>query len=110
MRLDNRPSDPKALRDIANSPQVQDVTRDLAEAIRRDARKLAPRRTGNLARNIVVEEYTDLTTGIEGYAVGWSDRAFYGPMVESGAEQALPRPHLVPAAIRNGARGPGGNR
>ncbi len=105
MRLDNRPSDPRALRDIANSPEVQAETLELAKAIRRDARRAAPRRTGNLARNIVIEETTDLTTGIEGYAVGWNDKAFYGPFIESGDEATAPQPHLVPAAIRHGARG-----
>lgn len=109
MRVDNRPSDPRALRDIANSPEVQDVARRLAQDIRRDARRLAPRRTGNLARNIVVEEITDLATGIEGFVVGWNDKAFYGPFIEEGGEDAAPQPHLVPAAIKNGALG-GGDR
>lgn len=110
MKVDPRPSDPRALRDIANSPEVQAVAREQAKAIQRDARRLAPKRTGNLRRNIVVEEITDLRTGIEGFAVGWNDKAFYGPMVEEGAEGAAPRPHLVPAAIKNGAFGAGGDR
>lgn len=105
MKLDHRRSDPRALRDVANSDPVQAVTRDLAEAIQKDARRLAPRRTGTLRRGIVVEEITDLATGIEGYAVGWSDRAFYGQMVEQGSEESTAQPHLVPAAIKNGARG-----
>jgi HK97 gp10 family phage protein len=103
VKVDDRPSDPDALRDIANSPEVQAEARDLAKDIQRDARRLAPRRRGNLARHIEVEEITDLTTGIEGYAVGWGDKAFYGPFVEDGGEGRTPRPHLVPAAIRNGA-------
>lgn len=105
MRLDRRHSDPRALREIANSPDVQDVARDLAKAIQRDARRLAPKNTGNLRRHIQVEEITDLTTGIEGYAVGWDDKGFYGQLVEEGTEDNAPRPHLVPAAIKNGARG-----
>lgn len=105
MKLDNRPSDPRALREIANSPEVQHVARELAEAIKKDARRLAPKKSGRLRRGIVVEEITDLKTGIEGFAVGWNDSAFYGMLVELGTEENPPRPHLVPAAIKNGARG-----
>jgi len=107
VRVDNRPSDPQALRDIANSPPVQEVARRLAKDIQRDARRLAPVRTGNLRRHIVVEEITDLTTGVEGFAVGWDDKGFYGWIVENGREGVPPQPHLGPAAIKNGARGPG---
>lgn len=110
MRVDNRPSDPQALRDIANSPEVQEAARRLAKAIQRDARRLAPTRTGNLRRHIAVEEITDLTTGIEGFAVGWDDKGWYGWLVEDGTEDTAPQPHLVPAAIRNGAIGPRGDR
>lgn len=109
MRVDSRPSDPRALREIANSPEVQQEALDLAKAIQRDARRLAPRNTGRLRRGIVVEDITDLETGIEGYAVGWNDKAFYGWMVEAGTEHAAARPHLIPAAIKNGARGAGGS-
>jgi len=103
VRVDDRPSDPRVLRDLVNSPQVQDEARKVALAIRRDARQLAPERTGNLRRHIVTEQITDLDTGLEGYAVGWDDDAFYGPFVEAGGERRSPRPHLVPAAIKNGA-------
>lgn len=103
MKVDNRPSDPQALRDIANMDEPQTQARKLARAIQRDARRLAPERDGRLRRNILVEEYTDLDTGIVGFAVGWGDKAFYGPFVESGHGNALPRPHLIPAAIKNGA-------
>lgn len=110
MRVDNRPSDPRALRDIANSPEVQAVARDLAEAIKKDARRLAPKRSGNLRRHIVVEEITDLDTGIEGFAVGWDDKGFYGWLVENGTERSAARPHLIPAAIKNGVTGRGDDR
>lgn len=110
MKVDSRPSDPRALRDIANSPGPQDEAHDLAKAIRRDARRLAPVKSGNLRRHIVVEEYTDLETGIEGFAVGWDDKGYYGQLVEDGTEDTAPRPHLVPAALKNGATGRGGDR
>lgn len=110
MRVDNRPSDPRALREIANSPEVQAEARKLAKAIQRDARRLAPVNTGNLRRHIAVEEITDLDTGIEGFAVGWDDKGFYGTFIEFGTEDTAPRPHLVPAAIKNGATVRGGDR
>lgn len=110
MKLDNRPSDPKVLRDLANSPEVQAVAERLAKDIQKDARRLAPKRSGTLRRNIKVEEITDLETGIEGFAVGWDDRGWYGQLVEFGTEDTPAQPHLTPAAIKNGARGPGGDR
>ncbi len=110
MRTDNRPSDPRALRELANSPEVQAFTKELAKAVQRDARRLAPRRTGNLARNIQIEEITDLTTGVEGFAVGWGDKGWYGWIVENGHGNVAPRPHLVPAAIKNGVMVRGGDR
>lgn len=110
MKLDPRPSDLHALREIANSPEVQAVARGLAKAIQKDARRLAPKRSGNLRRHIAVEEITDLETGIEGFAVGWNDKGWYGQLVEFGTEHSTARPHLVPAAIKNGVTGPGGDR
>jgi HK97 gp10 family phage protein len=103
MKLDKRPSDPRALREICNSDEVQHVCRQLAKDIQRDARRLAPKESGRLRRGIVVEEITDLTTGHEGFAIGWNDNAFYGMLVEFGTEENPPRPHLIPAAIKNGA-------
>lgn len=105
MKLDRGRSDPRALREIANSDEVQHVARELARDIQKDARRLAPKESGRLRRNIKVEEITDLETGIEGFAVGWDDGGFYGWLVETGTEENPPRPHLVPAAIKNGARG-----
>jgi len=108
MKTDNRPTSQAALRELANSEQAQDAARATALDIRNDARRLAAKRTGNLRRHIVVEEYTDLETGIEGFAVGWDDRAWYGWIVENGTEDTAPKPHLVPAAIKNGATFQGG--
>jgi HK97 gp10 family phage protein len=110
VKLDNRPSDPRALRDLANSPEVQAETLDLAKAIQKDARRLAPKRSGRLRRNIKVEEITDLETGIEGFAVGWDDPGWYGFLVENGTEDTPAQPHLVPAAIKNGVTHRGDDR
>lgn len=106
--MDNRSTDPRVLREFANSDEMQDLARRFAKDIQRDARRFAPVRTGRLRRGIVIEEVTDLRTGIEGFAVGWNDKAFYGWMVEDGTENERPRPHLVPAALKNGATGAGG--
>ena len=100
----------RALRDLANSQGPQDEARKCARDIQKDARRFAPVKTGTLRRGIQVEEITDLDTGIEGYAVGWNDKAFYGWLVEDGTEKEPAKPHLVPAAIRNGAISPGGER
>ena len=103
MELDKRPTDPEALRELANSQQAQDAAYETARDIQRDARRLAPKRSRNLSRHIEIEEYTDLDTGIDGYAVGWGDKGWYGWMVENGTEDTPPQPHLVPAAVKNGA-------
>lgn len=107
MRSEKTPQSAKELRDIANSDEIQSDLRKLARDIQRDAKRLAPVKTGRLRRGIAVEEITDLDTGLEGFAVGWNDKAFYGQMVEQGTEHQAPRPHLVPAAIKNGARAGG---
>ncbi len=110
VELDSRPSDPRALRDLANSAGVQAVALDLAKAVQKDARRLAPKRSGNLRRHIVIEEITDLETGVEGFAVGWDDKGWYGWLVEAGTEHATARPHLVPAALKNGVTVRGDDR
>jgi len=103
VKVSHEPTDPRSLYEIANSDEVQRELLKLAKDIQRDARSIAPVRTGRLKRGIAIEEITDLATGIEGYAVGWSDSAFYGQLVEDGTEHDPPKPHLVPAAIKNGA-------
>jgi HK97 gp10 family phage protein len=103
VRSEKEPGSAQELRDIANSDEIQSELRKLARDIQKDARRLAPVRTGRLRRGIVVEEITDLDTGLEGFAVGWNNKAFYGWMVENGSEGKPARPHLVPAAIKNGA-------
>lgn len=108
MRSVKEPGSARELREIANSDEVQGELRTLAGDIQRDAKRLAPVRTGRLRRGITIEEITDLRTGLEGFAIGWNDKAFYGQMVEFGTEHDPPKPHLVPAAIRNGA-GAGGD-
>jgi HK97 gp10 family phage protein len=106
MRVDNKPIRPEVLAALSQLPEVSRRTREVANAIRRDARALAPRRTGNLRRHIRVERRYNRATREVTYAVGWDRQAWYGWMVEAGTEHSRPRPHLVPAAIANGAIAP----
>lgn len=108
MDVDNKPTSPRDLAELANAQQVIDETRRLAEDIATLAAELAPRRTGQLARSIGVERIKDRRTGTVRFLVGWGRKnGWYGPFVERGTAHSRPRPHLVPAAIRYGA-GPGG--
>ncbi|MEU1761669.1 HK97-gp10 family putative phage morphogenesis protein [Micromonospora sp. NPDC005652] len=103
MKSDNRPLRPQDLAALTRSREVVDKVRGLANAIRRDARQLAPKETGRLGRNLQVERAYDPATGRVSYLVGWGPGGFYGWMVESGTQDEPPRPHLVPAAVKHGA-------
>jgi HK97 gp10 family phage protein len=84
---------------LTQTPTVKRQVRAVAAAIRDDARRLAPRRTGALRRSIKVENVYDPTTGRVEYRVGWDKRiAHYGGLVELGTEDTPARPHLRPAA------------
>jgi len=48
----------------------------------------------------------DAETRAVHYIVGWAPPAWYGLLVEEGSEDTSPQPHLVPAAIKNGAVAP----
>lgn len=110
MDVDNTPIGPADLAALSRMPEVERETRALARDIARDARQLAPRRTGNLARHgIGVDRRIDRRTREVVYAVGWTEAGWYGWLVENGTEHSAPRPHLVPAAIRNGAVAGGGD-
>jgi HK97 gp10 family phage protein len=109
MKIDNRPVGRAALRELVTADQVVDQMRRTAQDIQRDARRLAPRRTGLLRRNIQIEQVFDETTQTPVFLVGWGPKAWYGRLVEFGTEHSTARPHLVPAAIKHGAL-PGGDR
>lgn len=111
MDIDKKPLRPEVLAALSQVPEVARQVRDVANAIRRDARRLAKKRTGALRRNIQVERVYDPQTGFVKFYVGWDSAAWYGWMVEAGTEDTPPAPHLVPAAIKNGAVAPeGGDR
>lgn len=103
LKLDRRPIRRNVLSALSQVPEVTRQTRTTARDIARDARALAPRRTGRLRRGIRVERVFDRTARSVSYVVGWDPSAWYGFLVETGSENAAPRPHLVPAAIKHGA-------
>ncbi|MEU7609554.1 HK97-gp10 family putative phage morphogenesis protein [Micromonospora sp. NPDC049204] len=108
--MDSRRIRPEVLAALSQVPEVTRQVREVANAIRRDARRLAPRQTGQLARSISVERVYDPLTRRVGFIVGWGPRGWYGWLVESGTEDQEPRPHLVPAAIAHGAVAVRGDR
>ncbi len=98
---------PEVIAALTQTPEVKKQLRRVAGEIRTEARKLAPVDTGNLRRNIAVENVLDPETGQVEYRVGWTKRAFYGGLVELGTEDEPPRPHLRPAAnkVKNSGGG-----
>lgn len=89
---------PEVLAAVSQAPSVKKQVRLVAAEIRKEARRLAPRNTGNLKRNIAVENVYDPKTRMVEYHVGWKKKAWYGGLVELGTEHDPPRPHLRPAA------------
>lgn len=94
---------------VSQQPKAKKQVRDLANKVRDDARRLAPKDTGALRRSIVVVNVYDPATKTVVYRVGWDKSiAFYGMLVEFGTEDTPARPHLRPAADMNGGRPPKG--
>jgi HK97 gp10 family phage protein len=92
---------------VSQQAQARRQVRRLAAKVRDDARIIAPKRTGDLRRSIKVFQGRDRLTGQTEYRIGWDRNiAFYGWMVEAGTEHSQPRPHIRPAAIKNGGRPP----
>jgi HK97 gp10 family phage protein len=90
---------------LTQTPQVKRQVRAVAAAIRTDARRLAPKKTGALRRSIKVENYYNPETRMVEYRVGWDRRiAHYGGLVELGTEDTPARPHLRPAADKYNRR------
>lgn len=89
---------PEVLAAISQAPSVKKQVRAVAGEIRKEARRLASKETGNLRKNIAVENVYDPKTRMVEYHVGWKKKAWYGPLVELGTEDAVAQPHLRPAA------------
>jgi HK97 gp10 family phage protein len=99
MRMSRTPLSREILIALTRTKEVKAQVRAVANEIRKEARRNAPRRTGNLARNIVVTNELDEEGRVE-YRVGWAPAAWYGSLVEFGTEDIAARPHLRPAADR----------
>jgi len=103
MRLTN--VRPEVITALTRTVEVKRQVRAVANAVRDDARRRAPRKTGALRRSIRVDNVLDERGNVV-YRVGWDKRvAFYGPMVEFGTERTRAQPHLRPAV--DAARGDG---
>lgn len=97
MRMSSKPLSPEILIALTRTKEVKQQVRAVANQIRKEARRRAPRRTGNLRRNITVVNVLDDEGRVE-YRVGWAPAAWYGSLVEFGTEDTPARPHLRPAA------------
>jgi hypothetical protein len=92
---------------VSQQPKTKQQQRRTANRVRNDARAIAPVLTGDLRRSLTVWEEHDPVTKTTEYRVGWDlDIAIHGWMVEAGTEHSAARPHLRPAAIKNGGRPP----
>lgn len=90
---------PEVIAALTQTPAVKKQVRKVAGAVRKEARRLAPKDTKVLAKNITVENVLDPATGQVEFHVGWSGSGWYGGQVEFGNEHQPPQPHLVPAAL-----------
>ncbi len=89
----------RALDQALDTPKIRAKVLAQAEAIATDAKALAPKRTGKLARSIRAEPVED-ETGYE-VRVSWDKDAFYGAFQEFGTEHHDPNPFLRPAAAKH---------
>ena len=99
MRVGPQRISPQALAALSRLPEVKKQVRRVAAEIRTEARLLAPVDTGNLRRNIAVDNVLD-ATGAVVFRVGWTAGAVYGPDIEFGTEDTEAQPHLRPAALK----------
>ena len=93
----NRLSD-RDYQDLMNSPDVQRVLDQRAEAIQDEARRRTKRVTGETANSIVVE-HAVRDDGVKVRRVGYDlDVSDSGPYYEFGTEDTAPHPTLRTAA------------
>lgn len=98
---------PELIAALSQVPEVKKQVRRVGAQIRDEARRNAPVRTGRLRKSIKVDNVLDRQTGQVVHRVGWDKEiAWYGPLVETGTENAPAQPHLRPAADRFGGRPP----
>ena len=99
MRVGPQRISPQVLAALSRVPEVKKQVRRVAAEIRTEARLLAPVDTGQLRRNIAVDNVLDANGSVE-FRVGWTPGAVYGPTVEFGTEDTTAKPHLRPAALK----------
>lgn len=92
---------------VSQQPKAKRQLRELANKVRDDARRMAPVKTGALRRSLRVQNTYDPVTKTVTYRIGWDKNiAWYGALVEFGTEKQRAKPHLRPAAHRNGGVAP----
>lgn len=96
---------PEVIAALTQTPTVKRQVRKVAAAVRTEARRRVPVASGNLKRNIAVENVYDRETRMVHFRVGFRPRAFYGGFVELGSLNEPARPFLRPAAdaVQSGA-------
>lgn len=80
---------------------MSNATRSGAAVIAREARKLVPKKTGVLRKNIKVKRHRKRTKTSVAYSIGWGKDGYYGRFLELGTRYQPARPHLRPALDNN---------
>lgn len=92
----------KALPAVVSKRLINTATRAGASVISREARKLVPKRSGVLRKNIGVQRHKRQSRPHSVlYKVGWKGDGFYGRFLELGTRYQAARPHLRPALDAN---------
>lgn len=86
----------KAVGDRTTGQLLEKAVRAGAELIAEEARRMAPRDSGDLAEGITVEP-TRLQQGRAQIDIGPGKREWYGRLVELGTEKMAAKPFLRPA-------------
>lgn len=83
------------------SKVIEKATRKGAEIVRKDASNRAPRRTGNLADNIVIRKQKNTDVDEINFGIGPNSQAWYGMFPELGTINHPAKPYLRPALDGN---------
>jgi HK97 gp10 family phage protein len=90
--------DRRTLAAVSRTPAVTKGVRQGANAVRRIARRGAPKRTGAGARSIAVQRWYDKPTGMVTFRVTWDRSHFYMIFNEDGSRTNRARHFLRQAA------------
>jgi HK97 gp10 family phage protein len=89
--------DESAIRKWSGSRDADEVLTDLGKLWVADAKRDAPKRTGEMADSIDYELGHDSKGSY--VRVSWDEEHFYGVFVETGTSEVPARPFLRPAAL-----------